>query len=101
MSEVYITTGDDIRIIADAIREKKRISNPLMYPEEMAQEIRTISTGDHEYYTGEYDVTPDADEEQVLQCEEKIMQHDVVVRRIPYEETSNESGGYTAVIGGY
>ena len=55
---------------------------------------------DAETYDGAYEVTPKAFDETVLETERKLMRHDVTVREIPYYETSNLSGGYTAIIGG-
>ena len=50
-------------------------------------------------YDGEYEATPSI-AEQVLPTKNKSMLEDFVVREIPYAETSNPSGGYTAIIGG-
>lgn len=52
-------------------------------------------------YDGEYVVTPLAKNEVVLETSGKIMLDDVTVRKVPYFETSNESGGYTVYIGEY
>jgi len=51
------------------------------------------------YYDGEYRVIPALDA-QVLPTNGKRMRDDVVVTEIPYYETSNPQGGYTAIIGG-
>jgi len=59
-----------------------------------------ISTGaqivreyvDAEVYDGEYTVTPQAHEEQVLETRNKRMTDDVTVLRVPYFETSNIYG---------
>lgn len=48
-------------------------------------------------YTGEYEVTPTMGE-QVLSTRSKTMRDDVTVHAIPYTQTTNESGGYTAII---
>lgn len=50
-------------------------------------------------YTGDYIVTPRADEQQELETARKYMNADVVVLEIPYSEVSNLSGGITAKIG--
>ena len=50
-------------------------------------------------YTGEYEATPTV-EEQILPTKNKSMIDDFIVHEIPYFETSNPSGGYTAIIGG-
>lgn len=55
---------------------------------------------DAEYYTGEYEVTPQARSDVVLDTSGKLMTDDVTVFEIPYYETTNPAGGYTAIIGG-
>ena len=55
---------------------------------------------DAEYYTGEYEVTPQARSDVVLDTSGKMMTDDVTVFEIPYYETTNPAGGYTAIIGG-
>ena len=50
-------------------------------------------------YEGEYEATPNI-EEQILPTKNKSMIDDLVIHEIPYFETSNPSGGYTAIIGG-
>lgn len=43
-------------------------------------------------YDGDYVVTPQAHEEQILPTEGKMMEDDVTVLRVPYFETSNIFG---------
>ena len=50
-------------------------------------------------YSGDYEVTP-ANHEQVLSTKGRSMNEDLVVNSIPYFQTSNQSGGYTVIIGG-
>lgn len=52
-------------------------------------------------YTGSYEAIPKFDEETILQTKDKLMEDDVMVREIPWEETSNPQGGITVTIGGY
>ena len=49
-------------------------------------------------YGGPYEVTPSAESDIVLATKKKSMLDDVTVFKIPYYETSNESG-YTVYIG--
>ena len=49
-------------------------------------------------YTGEYEVTPLADSAVILPTNGLRMTDDVTVHKVPYYETSNPSGGYTAYI---
>ena len=51
-----------------------------------------------DYYTGDYVVTPST-EEQTLNTKNHMMNDNVLVEEIPYFETTNESGGYTVIIG--
>ena len=50
------------------------------------------------YYDGTYEVDP-RKVEQILETANKSMAENVKVNPIFYAETSNESGGYTAIIG--
>lgn len=50
-------------------------------------------------YEGEYDIRPRPYDDQVLPTAHRKLFMDVTVERIPYYETSNPSGGYTAIIG--
>lgn len=54
-------------------------------------------TSEHEYYRGDYTVTPKR-EEQVLATSNKLMAQDVTVKEIPYSVTSNTAGGLTIYI---
>ena len=49
-------------------------------------------------YTGDYEVTP-AVSSQTLDTSQKYMESDLVIKEIPYSETSNVSGGNTVYIG--
>ena len=50
-------------------------------------------------YEGSYEATPTTDP-QVMPTSGRSMLDDFVIHEIPYFETSNPSGGYTAIIGG-
>ena len=52
-----------------------------------------------EPYTGEYDITPSTKTNQTLQTAHKILSENVNVKKIPYSQTSNLSGGNTVYIG--
>lgn len=55
------------------------------------------SSGDP--YMGEYEVMPSPTSQQTLKTAQKLMSNDVIVHKIPYYETSNNSGGNTVYIG--
>lgn len=51
-----------------------------------------------EPYEGEYEVIPKTID-QTLETKKKTMKDDLTVKAIPYYQTSNTAGGYTAIIG--
>ena len=51
-------------------------------------------------YDEEYNITPLAFEDITLRTKNKKMSKDVIVRQIPYYETSNLGGGVTVYIAG-
>lgn len=50
-------------------------------------------------YDGTYEVTPQAETAVTLKTAEKYLSEDVTVKKIPYYEVDNESGGTTVYIG--
>ena len=54
---------------------------------------------DYDEYTGQYQVTPLPEVDQILRTKHKFLKHDVIVEKIPYFEVSNLAGGFTATIG--
>ena len=64
-----------------------------------AEHVRVVYVGEYPTYDGETTVTPQVSP-QTLDTHEKLLLHDITIKAIPYYETSNLSGGYTAVIGG-
>ena len=63
------------------------------------EEVHEITKIVGETYSGDYVITPKADEIQKLETKEKYMYDDVTVKAIPYFETGNEYGGNTVYIG--
>lgn len=63
----------------------------------------TYGNGTGEYapvYDGDYEVIPLAFQDIILPTKDKKMMGDVVVKEVPYYETSNLSGGVTVYIAG-
>lgn len=50
-------------------------------------------------YDGDYTVRSEIDEDYELLTSLRLMKQNIVVKKIPYYEASNTSGGYTAYIG--
>lgn len=65
-------------------------------------EVQKISTGteDLEQYEGAIEVIPSVKAEQVLETAFKWNENDITIKKIPYFEVTNKSGGITATIGG-
>lgn len=55
-------------------------------------------SGEYDTYTGTYSVVPQANQEVVLSTANKLLTRNVTVQEVPYYETGNEQGGYTAYI---
>jgi hypothetical protein len=64
------------------------------------EQVRVIYDSPYPEYTGPTTVTPQARSDVVLDTSGKLMTDDVTVFEIPYYETTNPAGGYTAIIGG-
>lgn len=58
------------------------------------RDIETIK----DIYKGSYAVEPSAHADQVLQTKSKILDDDIVIKKIQFLEASNDFGGYTATI---
>lgn len=73
-----------------------------IFLEDSSQELEIEMLGGSEgrlpWYLGEYEADP-RKVEQTLETKNKSMREDVTVHPIFYAETSNPSGGLTAVIG--
>lgn len=51
-------------------------------------------------YSGDYEVTPNAFNAQILPTANKSLTQDIVVKSVPYYETSNAQDGITVYIAG-
>lgn len=69
------------------------------WTEEDKQEIVQDVLSNIPQYEGSFEITP-AVEAQTLETGGKTMANDLEINPIPFYETSNSSGGNTAIIGG-
>lgn len=53
---------------------------------------KVVYTGDGKPYEGVYDVTPQAKSAVILPTKDRLLSRDVNVKKIPYYETSNQTG---------
>lgn len=59
----------------------------------------SVATGqDYDIYSGEYEIIPDVEDEQTLETAHKLLTDNIVVAKVPYFETSNDSNGNTAML---
>lgn len=94
----HLTTQGEI---SGAISVVRHVSGALATAADLAGalSIPEIVYPDIPIYDGGYEVTPLPFTETILETARKQMTSDVTVLEIPYYETSNESGGYTVIIG--
>ena len=59
---------------------------------------RVSDNKDVEYYEGDYTVVPKT-QEQSLATSKKYLTEDITIKKIPYYDVSNTSGGTTVFIG--
>jgi hypothetical protein len=64
-----------------------------------AEQVRVIYVCPYPEYTGPTDVTPQVIA-QSLATQDTLLKKDISISAIPYYETTNLSGGYTAISGG-
>ena len=86
-------SGDNKNVPLDIRPDRKPV--PLS-----VEHVRIIHGSPYPEYTGETVVTPKAFEEQTLGTHNTLVRDDITVLEIPYYETTNLKGGYTAIIGG-
>ena len=61
-------------------------------------DLPSADVTEYDVYEGAYTITPKSTE-QTLKTQNKLMQSNVVVEKIPYAEVSNSTGGKTVSIG--
>lgn len=92
---------NEIDLTVSAVQPIALTVEPDQGPVPMTMEqVRVIYDSPYPEYTGPTTVTPQARSDVVLDTSGKLMTDDVTVFEIPYYETTNPAGGYTAIIGG-
>lgn len=61
--------------------------------------VGTVFSDNTPPYDGEYEVTPSTENEVILKTSNKLMLADVQVKKIPYYDVTNSTGGSTVYIG--
>lgn len=86
-------------IVNVKIRENEKYNVKINEPNKINVIVKEGSGASaYPFYEGEYEVTPKF-KDQVLDTKKKSMKDDVIVRQIPYSETTNPFGGETLSIG--
>lgn len=81
------------------VKPFESISGSISGESALSGTLSVATGGDYEMYSGEYEVIPSTNSEQVLKTASKLLSRDVVVAKVPYFETSNDLNGKTAYIG--
>ena len=81
--------------IDQVLKTKNKVLNQDIIIEAIPESI----VPSYDTYSGNYRITPLARVDQILRTNDKLMEQNMIVEKIPYYETSNDAGGYTAIIG--
>ena len=107
INEILETGGATEEQIADAV-EEYLTKNPIegLPPVTNKDDGKIARVVDGQWqavelpvYDGEYTVIPSTEDEQVLETAQKYMDADIKVKKVPYAEVTNTSGGITVFIG--
>lgn len=71
--------------------QTKIIEGKIIANVELTATVCQSSGSEAPAYTDDYEITPTS-REQILQTKDKFLKQDIVVKSIPYFETSNEEG---------
>lgn len=55
-------------------------------------------TQEYDAYDNSYEIVPKAFQSQVLETKDRVMKENLVVKEVPYWETSNDANGKTVYI---
>lgn len=96
---IYRTITVEVDILGGLIEVEPELTGDIDVEIELTGDIdveaelcSVIAYSNAKTYDGAYEVTPMADEEQVLVTAQKLMADDVTIHKVPYYETSNEHG---------
>lgn len=81
---------------ANADFDVERVGGPISMN---AEQVRVIYDSPYPEYKGATEVTPHV-VGQILPTMNTLLKRDIEIKAIPYYETTNLKGGYTAIIGG-
>lgn len=95
----YVVGEQNLKSVADAIRERGGTAEALRFPDGFTQAIRDIGDDTPEY-EGEYEVEPLLDTDQTLPTNGKKMTNDLTVKGMAVHIVHNPQGGLTYYIGG-
>ncbi len=85
-----------VRITCGNVKPARLVPSGNVHP---PGRLSTATVIDGPPYVGETEVTPRT-VQQTLPTKDHMVKRDITVKAIPYYETTNLSGGYTAIIGG-
>lgn len=88
---VTIAKNGTVEIVPDSGKIIEKVIASVVVPDKEQSDLTA--------YYGDYVIVPDAESDIELPTAETILGDNVVIRKIPYSETSNKSGGTTVTIG--
>lgn len=78
--------------ITGIINGKLKISGEVNSEKQMTASISLFGDKEPIRYSGDHEFTPDTDEDYSVDTKFKMMSSNIVIKKIPYYETSNPSG---------
>lgn len=88
-----------IQNMTGTLSPMRRMEGNLSSVQTMSGSLSVPDVVGRESYTGEYNITPSTQNDIILDTAYKTLSNNINIYKIPYFETSNESG-YTVYIGG-
>lgn len=98
--ELYTTIQNTTQVITGTINDTTLIIYGTIEPDQIFDITGEVEPEPvQETFNESYEVTTSLTDDTVLPTKGKVMTDDIVVKKVPMTEVSNESGGYTIAIG--
>ena len=82
-----------------SISSKQSLTGKLSTNQSLIGIVSEAASLSYDMYKGDYEVTPDTKNDQILNTANKYLSDDIIVTAIPYSEVDNPSNGLTIYIG--
>ena len=88
-----------IERIKGSISVESTLSGKILSDSSLSGSVSVPTFGAQEVYYGEYEIIPDVNGSQTLATAKKYLTDDIIIKEVPYSETTNISNGLTVYIG--